>query len=210
MSKTEVNSLELFLTLNFNWQEENIGKGKIRFGINRGTLILTLTNCTSPYESRNFLKELEQEVLVETETKNSNNEKKSFSGSLSLSPNPKEIKFQTGLGVDGQHNREENHKFKTTALQVSGKGSENNPKWDFEVKDGNLCLKRSIVKKILAILEITQTPCIIEAIFVTSLNNLEIEGIEGTLFKKISPNQRGIIRKFLVWRFLENQIRDYL
>ncbi|MGL4499123.1 MAG: hypothetical protein ACRCU2_08675 [Planktothrix sp.] len=211
MSKSEVKSLNLFLTLNFNWQEEKIWKGKIRFGINKGTLSLTLINCISPYESRNFLGKLDEEFSVETETKNSNNYKASLSGSGSLSPNPKEIKFQTGLGVEGQYNREENHKFKTTARQISGKGSENNPKWDFEVKDDNPCLKGSIERNILTNLKINDNSCIIEAIFTADKESLSIEGINGIWGNtKISKNKTAIITEFVLHVILKPKLHPYL
>ncbi|MCT7992446.1 hypothetical protein [Laspinema olomoucense] len=209
MNKTEVNSLELFLTLNFSLQkEEEIFSSKIQFGIKTGTLRLTLTNCTSPYEARHFIQELQPEILLERETKYSDNYKTSLNSSLS----PTDIKAQ--VGSDSQQHKEEVNKFKTTICQVSSTGSENNPAWDFQVGNGNSCLRGKIGKEgekpLLATLKINNTPCLIEAIFTTE--KLNIEGVKGMMWdnKKISNNRTAIIAEAYLQRRLGPKFQPYL
>ncbi|MGL4498655.1 MAG: hypothetical protein ACRCU2_06290 [Planktothrix sp.] len=202
--KKEVKSLQLFLTLNFSWQEEKISGGIIRFGIDRGTLSLNLSNCSSLYQFRNFVKKLEEEILIEKQNKYSDNQKNSLNSSISAT----EVKSQ--IGLDSQRHREEINKLKTTVCQVSGKGAENNPSWNFEVKDGSPYLIGGIFKEVLARLEIDSNPCVIEAVFTTSIKNLYIEGVDGIWPTKISRNKKAIIEKFLVRRLLEPKTQPYV
>ncbi|MCT7968932.1 hypothetical protein NG799_21715 [Laspinema sp. D1] len=204
--KKEVKSLNLFLTLNFNWQEEEIKGGTIRFGVKKGTLKITLNNCTSAYKSRKFVKKLESDIEVETVIKDANEHKISPSISISL----KEI-LKGQMGLESKHNREESHKFKTTVCQISAKGSENKPTWDFVVEDGHPCLIGGIVGETLAELEITDNPCMIEAGFATSSKNISVENVDGIVLKNLSQNKRKTLEEILIKKFvLNSKTQPYL
>lgn len=202
--KTEVNSLELFLTLNFNWQEENIYGGTIRFGIKRGTLKITLTNCRSLIEHRKLGKKLETKIVVDTEIKEVKNNKKLSSLSISLK------EFVKGqLGFESQNGKEKTQKFETTKCQVSTKGSPDKPSWDFGVEDDSPCLIGAI-EEILATLEVTPNPCTstIEARFTTFSKHISVEHLDGIVLQNFGQDirQSQNKRKTLDEVFIKNVV----
>ncbi|NER39028.1 MAG: hypothetical protein F6J93_34585 [Oscillatoria sp. SIO1A7] len=200
----QTKAIELFLTVSFNEQEEKILGGAIRFGIKRGTLSLALTNCRSPYENRGLNDILQHNLLLERYKRSSNEEKRS--SGFSISPNKISAKIDSEL----EKALERTDKIKFDTHQVSTKGSEANPIWDFQVKTGEPCLKGTIPKEVLAILTVDDVPCKIEATFTASLRELHIEGIEGLWPGEISRNKMAVMERWIVRHFLEPKLEPYL
>lgn len=199
-----IKAIELLLTISFNEQEEKILFGKIRFGIKRGSLNLALTNCKSLYENRSFNDELQPNVPVQREDKSSKKQKQSYASSSS----PKGLGAK--IGSEREESRERTDKINFNMSQVSTKGDEANPKWDFKVKTGKPYLEGTIVKEALATLAVDAVPCKIEATFTASLRELYIEGIEGIWPDKISDNKKAVIERWIVRNFLEPKFKPYL
>ncbi|MGL4501648.1 MAG: hypothetical protein ACRCU2_21440 [Planktothrix sp.] len=196
--------IQLLVTLSFNQQEEKIGFGTIRFGIKRGSLFLKLDDCLIPYEYRNLNDEFQTNFQIERQIKSSNKNKTSSNSSLAL----QEIKAQ--VGSDREEISEETNSLKFNTYQVSTKGSENSPVWDFEVKTGEPCIKGTITKKELAKIEIKNIPCSVNAVFTAPVREVYLEGVDGIWISEISRNKRAILERRIIKNYLHPKFQPYL
>jgi len=196
--------IALKLTLSLNTQEEQLPGGKIRFGITQGTLRLQLTNCKSPYERRFFKRPLQPKLQIEQQTRTSRVRKRT--NSSSIKPNEAEAK----LGSDREERNEDTQKIILDVYQIDTKGNEDYPCWEFRVKTGEPCLQGVLEQEPLAGIEVSETPCQIEARFTTSERYLYFEGVGGIWPSDISPNKMAILEKLIFSKILYSRFNPYL
>ncbi|MGL4503822.1 MAG: hypothetical protein ACRCU2_32475 [Planktothrix sp.] len=196
--------IQILITLSFNQQEEKLSLGKIRFGIRRGSLSLQLENGLVPYEHRNFNDEFQTDFQITRQIKSSDKIKKLFNLLFGV----KETKGQIGSEIE--ESSEETDSLKFDIHQISTKGSEDFPAWDFEVKTGEPYIKGTITKKELAKIDIQDIPCSINAIFTVSLGEIFIERVDGLWSKKIDRNQEIILDRLIILHLLKPKLQPYL
>lgn len=182
----------LALSISFNEETMSIGNGEIRLGIRRGELKLTLEKCKIPLRKRilgasseiSFLKEQESSITNES----SQGLKGSFSGSSS--------------GISGEISSKKinssKEKFQVNVPQVTTTGSSQSPAWIFQAKTGDTSLKEFYKDLELGLLEISESPCYVEALFTVSNKDLYVSGVSGFWPEKISANKLAVIERLLV------------
>jgi hypothetical protein len=196
--------ISLHLLINFSAQWQSLGVGRIKFGLKGGELKLKLTNCKIPYEDRRFVQPLDVSVQKERQDQKGNKTKTSIEPSW----NDGKAKAKVKLGTEQTENRAD--KFQITPYQISSKGSEVNPIWEFKVETGEPFLEGTLGKEELGILTVSDKPCFIEATFEVSQRDVEFIEAEGLWLKNIIPEQRTALDIALVKRLLKHKLTPYL
>ena len=200
-----VQQIELYVTLNFNEQWEELPAGRIKFGIRRGELRLTLENGRIPYENREWNDTFDLSISKERQTREA--EKKKGSGKASAASGG-ELKAEKTASLE--NTAETTDKFQFSVAQVTTKGSEEEPGWDFEEKTGEQVLKGTISNQKLAAVEVNGKPCTIKATFGVSERDIYVSGAEGLWRSDISRNKKAIIERLFVLRRLKSKFNPYV
>ena len=121
------NKIDLHFTISFNQQWQDIGMGRVKFGIRGGELRLKLNKGNKiPYKSRNFNDFLLVATDSEVEIKQGRESISGVGASLATD--------KAGLTAKGEENQtaSRQEKFHKTTSYISTKGSEEEPIWVFE------------------------------------------------------------------------------
>lgn len=200
--------IELYLTINFNEQWENIIGGRVKFGLKGGELRLKLKNGTIPYESRELTGSLElslQKKRVEQEGNKAQTEIEAvFSDVVATPAAGVKTKMKT---EQTQGKTDEIHFF---VCQVTTKGDEEKPAWAFAVETGQLVLKGLLKQALLGTVNVKAKPCWIEATLEVSKRDIYITDAEGLWPPDISRNKRAVLERLIAWRLLESRFQPYL
>lgn len=196
--------IDLNLTINFNEQWEALKGGRVKFGLKGGELRLKLENSKSPYEFRKFTRLLTVELIMGRDTTGSYK----TTGSAGLSVEKEKAGVSTNFSAEEQYGATD--KFQFTTCQVTTKGSEENPIWDFRVKTGEPVLIGSLTNSKLATLSVTKKPCCVEATFEISKRDVYISEGEGLYPDNISRNKRAWIEREIALWLLETKLNPYM
>lgn len=171
----------VFTTLNFNEGEEEIDGVRFRFCLKGGELWLRMDNGRLPIENRSYGQITS--VLPETKTiQTGSKHQKKFEGSLKdivLSPI---LMFQGSItattGEEITNSTSESHRY-IPICRVTTKDyrdDDKNPIWCFEPNNKESCMKDTMPKILIGLLEVDKEPCEVEAKFmVTAEKYIEIE-----------------------------------
>ncbi len=165
-------SLELYLTINFNEQWEYLLGGRVKFGLRGGELRLILQNGTISLNARELHTTLELTIQKERSQQTSQESKIGIEASLG------EKSTLKGTAED-KTTAATSDKFTFTSAQVSTKGDKGNPAWVFEIATGESVLKGLLKNAKLATLTVTGQPCEVVATFEVSLRDVRITDGEG-------------------------------
>ncbi|WP_139240688.1 hypothetical protein [Geitlerinema sp. PCC 9228] len=201
--------IELNLTLAFGEQSQKLPAGEVSFGIKAGELRLTLKNGFIPYRKRELNNDIfELSIPKERQTSKSGKKKGSVKASAA---NSGELKGETIASREDI--TETKDKFKFRSPQITTKGSEENPAWEFEIKTGEPCIKGDIQNKKLAtvIVKEQRQPCEIEATFQVSGRDIYISKGEGLWPSHITNRKTAIIEKYFIYYCkIKPKIKPYL
>jgi hypothetical protein len=198
-SKQPSNQIELHLTIQFNEQWCKLLAGRVKFGIKGGELRLKLDNGKIPPDSRDLCGSFNLEVPIKRGRKDAKEDKASF-----------EIGSKGGKCSDDHKETSENvDEFEFIAFQVTTKGSDTEPAWVFEEKQGERVLKCLLKETKLATMSVTAKPCVVRAKFEVSAKDFQLTDAEG-LWSNLSPVRRTTVNEFLVRCFLKEKIQPYL
>jgi hypothetical protein len=188
-SATDTPHIDIYLTLNFNEHWEPLLNGRVKFGLQGGTLKLKLENCELPLTSRQL------------------------TGSFNLlSPQPANI-LETSLSAKetetgNQLSTDKINHQPVTNCHVTTTGSDTNPAWVFATEPGEIILKGLLTSTKIG--HFPTQPCRIQATFEVEKEDIHLTDIEGLWKHDITPNQHAVLERILVIYLLETKLKPEL
>lgn len=207
-----INQIDLYLTINFNEQWQNIIGGRVKLGLKGGELRLKLHNGTMPYETRGLTGSLAFSV---EKTRQEQAGRKTQSGIKAELSNVAVVpawaaKAEIKASAGTEQTQEVTDEFQFTSCQITTKGSEDNPAWAFAVKTGEPVLKGLLKNALLGTLNVKAKPCTVKATFEVSQQDIYITDAEGLWSSDISRNKRAVLERAIALRLLQSKFQPYL
>jgi hypothetical protein len=191
----------LYLTINFYEQEELIVGGRVRFGLKRGELRLSLTNAKMKMKDRMLGAPLEMSVSKEL-TRESGQEFQQ-GGSLSMS----EKGILPGVSLSSKTNEKFLEKETSVTYKVFTKGKAESPSWDFMEIASNTPLKGNCRDVLLGTLSIEQEGVWrARLVFDFSEGDVYINGSGGFWNDTIDRSRLAIIERLIVKHLLKDRL----
>lgn len=205
-SSPEKERLDLYLTIQFNeqWEQLPLHSGRVKFGLKGGELRLKLENSKMPLVSRELSKAFELSLEKEIQQQESNEDASELETVIANGKYEAKAKLGEKIGT------KKTERFKVTSCQVTTKGSEENPAWAFEVKNGEPVLKGLLKEAKLGTLDVTQKPCSLIATFEVSKRDVYLTDATGILSPEVSREKRAVLDRKLALIFLERKLSPYL
>ncbi|WP_377478500.1 MAG: pentapeptide repeat-containing protein [Microcoleus anatoxicus] len=196
-SATELQHLNLYLSINFNEHWQPLLGGRVKFGLQGGTLKLNLKNCEIPLASRQLVGDLNLDAAVETQPIQNSIE-------ILVAENLPEIRDDQNPNKIAQQIDETDG----TSCHVSTIGDDTSPAWVFELERGKPVLKGLLTSAKLG--EITATNYRIDATFEVTKEDIHITDAEGLWPHDITPNQHSVLERILTVHLQANQLQPAL
>ncbi|MGI0489472.1 hypothetical protein ACN4EK_29000 [Pantanalinema rosaneae CENA516] len=196
--------INLKLTINFNEQWEELPGGRVRFGLTSGELRLGIHNGRVAYGSRTLNDNLETVLNISRVEKNAVVSKQGITFGTDKQGTTGNLTKSLDRTV------ETTDTFQVRSYQVTTKGSEEDPVWDFAVKTSDPVLKGTLIQENLALVDILQRPCYIKATFETSIRHIFITDVEGFWSGKISREKRIVLDKLIILSLLKPKLKPYI
>ncbi|NET61215.1 MAG: hypothetical protein F6K47_35335 [Symploca sp. SIO2E6] len=208
---TQMQQINLQLTIQFSEQWECLGEGRIKFGLKGGELRLKLENSEIPYESRTLAGYTGLSLLQNQQLSPSSKQSKGI-GIRERAKNIffKRVKLDEESSVVAESTSSSTNHCPISLCHITSKISEDHPVWVFEEERDELVLTGSLTKVNLATLNILALPCRVEATFEVSHRNVCLTDAEGLWSPDISRNKKAVLDKLIVQRLLEPKIKSYL
>lgn len=175
---TATKHLDLYVSLNFNEHWQPLLDGRVKFGLQSGTLKLNLANTEIPLKTSQLV------------------------GDFQLLPIEEAPEHQRGDGPSDGENTEETD---CTFCHVFIMGDETKPVWKFEVRRGKPLLKGLL--KTVKIGELLATNFQVEAVFEVAKEDIYITDAEGLWPHDITPNQHSVLERILTLYLATNTIQ---
>jgi hypothetical protein len=182
----QTQQLDIHLSLNFNEHWEPLLGGRVKFGLQGGTLKLNLENCEIPVASRQLV------------------------GDFELSPIDSSTEI---LSTESQRKVRDNEKVEKiqetdcTFCHVSTIGDDTKPAWIFSLKRGKPVLKGLL--KSVKLGEFPAKPLRIAAAFEVAKEDIYLTNAEGLWPHDITPNQHSVLERILTV-YLANKLQPAL
>jgi hypothetical protein len=182
----QTQQLDIHLSLNFNEHWEPLLGGRVKFGLQGGTLKLNLENCEIPVASRQLV------------------------GDFELSPIDSSTEI---LSTESQRKVRDNEKVEKiqetdcTFCHVSTIGDDTKPAWIFSLKRGKPVLKGLL--KSVKLGEFPAKPLRIAAAFEVAKEDIYLTDAEGLWPHDITPNQHSVLERILTV-YLANKLQPAL
>jgi len=203
--------IELLLTINFNEQWEDVGIGRVKFGLSGGELRLHLENGRIPYDHRHLKGKLALTIEKQRQDKVSHKAQHASKGSLSVTATAvAEPKLTAEASTSQEAAQERAETYPITACQVTTKGTETEPAWVFEVKTGDPILKGTLTHQDLATLLATASDWQLQATFAVPLQDVRITAGEGLWLQNLTPEKREALDIALAKLLLKRKLKPYL
>ncbi|MEG5059263.1 pentapeptide repeat-containing protein [Microcoleus sp. A2-C5] len=182
----QTQQLDIHLSLNFNEHWEPLLGGRVKFGLQGGTLQLNLENCEIPVASRQLV------------------------GDFKLSPiqSTTEVLLTESLReVSDSENLEKIQETDCTFCDISTIGDDTKPAWIFTLKRGKPVLKGLL--KSVKIANFPAKPLRITATFEVAKEDIYLTDAEGLWPHDITPNQHSVLARVLTV-YLANKLQPAL
>jgi len=194
---TETQHLDLYLSLNFNEHWEPLLGGRVKFGLQGGTLKLNLENSEMPLAARQLVGDVQ---LSPTETTQEiQSSAKASSAEVLLTENQRSVRESA---------QEKIAKNDSTLCHVSTIGDATKPAWSFAIEGGQPVLKGLLKSAKLG--ELAAKPLRIEAVFEVAKQDIYLTDAEGLWPHEITPNQHSILGRILTVYLQKNQLQPDL
>lgn len=190
---TDTQHLDLYASLNFNEHWEPLLGGRVKFGLQGGTLRLNLENGEIPLASRQLFGFFNL-LPIEKAQQNQSLEE------VSLTENQP--------GVRDKQPQKKSAETDCNSCHVSTLGDDASPVWRFELERGKTVLKGLLQSLNLG--EVPAQPCRIEAVFEVFKEDIYITDTEGLWLHDITPNQHSILEKILSVYLQANKLQSAL
>ncbi|WP_293363473.1 pentapeptide repeat-containing protein [Microcoleus sp. CAWBG52] len=182
----QTQQLDIHLSLNFNEHWEPLLGGRVKFGLQGGTLKLNLENCEIPVASRQLVGDFELSPI------DSSTEVLSTESQPEVRDNEKAEKIQ---------------ETDCTFCHVSTIGDDTKPAWIFSLKRGKPVLKGLL--KSVKLGEFPAKPLRIAAAFEVVKEDIYLTDAEGLWPHDITPNQHSVLERILTV-YLVNKLQPAL
>ena len=204
--RTKTNQYDLYLTLNFSEQWEQLSGGRIKFGVKAGELRLKLENAKIPYELRYLNDPFELSFEKERQRQEGYKTQCVAEGSWDGSKTGAKANFST------EQTESSTDKFHLVVCQVETKGTPEEPAWSFQVETGEPVLRGSLIKTKLATIEVIapEKSWSCEATFNISSRDVKITGGEGAWMKDLIPQKREPLDITLAKMLLKPKLKSPL
>ncbi|XZN92572.1 MAG: pentapeptide repeat-containing protein [Microcoleus sp.] len=179
---TATQHLDLYVSLNFNEHWQPLLGGRVKFGLQSGTLKLNFTNTEISLGACQLVGDFKLLPIAEKAPENQRDE--------------------------GAIAHEETDETDYTFCHVSLMGDESKPAWKLEVKRGKPILKGLL--KSAKIGELTAPQFRIEAVFEVAKEDIYVTDAEGLWPHDITPNQHSILERILTLYLATNQLQPAL
>jgi Pentapeptide repeats (8 copies) len=182
----QTQQLDIHLSLNFNEHWEPLLGGRVKFGLQGGTLKLNLENCEIPVASRQLV------------------------GDFELSPIDSSIEVLSTESEGEVRDNEKAEKLQETECtlcHVSTIGDDTKPAWIFSLKRGKPVLKGLL--KSVKLGELPAKPLRIAAAFEVTKEDIYLTDAEGLWPHDITPNQHSVLERILTV-YLANKLQPAL
>lgn len=200
LSNQPPRSVDLYLDIQFNEQWYEVLGGRIKFGINGGELRLKIKGGKVSLDSRSLCSLLKLDVPIVRKKKATEKAKVGFKlGSR-----------EGDFSGEYEETNENTDEVEFTTCQVTTKGSDREPAWVFEEKQGEPVLKGLLKKTKLATLSMTEKPCIVLATFEVSSRDIQLTAFEGIVQIEIIPEKRATLDRYFAKLLLKKQMQPYL
>lgn len=197
--------LEVLLSIQFNESLESLPSGNIRFGLKRGELRLHAKGCKMPIERRE-LGTLLVNSIQKLRSEQSGYEKQN---SLDTSVGKDKLGFSGKKALKKTSNLTD--EYQLNVGQVTKKGDDVTPGWEFEVQTGESCLKADIQRELLGVLDIEMLSCSLTATFNASLiEDLYIVSEASSWLRNISKLKLAFLSRILAKHFLEEKLSSHI
>jgi uncharacterized protein YjbI with pentapeptide repeats len=183
----QTQQLDIHLSLNFNEHWEPLLGGRVKFGLQGGTLKLNLENCEIPVASRLLVGDF-QLSLIESNT------------GVLLTESQREA------GDSGK--AEKNPETDCTFCHVSTIGDDTTPAWIFALERGKPVLKGLL--KSVKLGEFAAKPLRIAAAFEVAKEDIYLTDAEGLWPHDITPNQHSVLERILTVYLQANKLQPAL
>jgi uncharacterized protein YjbI with pentapeptide repeats len=177
---TDIQQLDLYVSLNFNEHWEPLLGGRVKFGLQGGTLRLNLENCEIPLASRQLVGSFNLLPIEEAQQNQSCTE-------VSL------IEIQPKIRDSQQPKK--SAETDCNSCHISTLGDDTSPVWIFELERG-----KSVLKGLLQSVKLGELPaksCRIEAVFEVFKEDIYLTDTEGLWLHDITPNQHSVLERIL-------------
>lgn len=204
--RPKTNKYDLYLTLNFSEQWEQLFGGRIKFGVKAGELRLKLENAKIPYELRYLNDPFELSFEKERQRQEGYKTQRVAEGSWDGSKTGAKANFNT------EQTEGSTDKFHLVVCQVETKGALEEPAWNFRVETGEQVLRGSLIRTKLATIEViaSEKPWSCEATFNISSRDVKITGGEGAWLKDMIPEKREALDIALAKLLLKHKLTSPL
>jgi hypothetical protein len=196
--------IKLYLTLQFNEQEQPLSVGCLKFGLTGGELKLRVENGVISLASPGLNRAFE---LSGTQGRQ-NQEGNDATSGVTVSFKEKKPAIQGSLGTQKIAEKAEQNPLSIS--QVSTQSLQENFTWSVFADQHNSILQGSLQPTLLGTLKVTAKPCRVEAIFSVSPQDICITDATGLLPHEISKKKRVVLERAFVRRLLKRKLKTYL
>jgi len=189
----QTQQLDIHLSLNFNEHWEPLLGGRIKFGLQGGTLKLNLENCEIPVASRQLVGDFQLSPIEETQAMQS-------SAEVLLTENSR--------GVLDSDNAEKTKETDCTFCHISTIGDDTTPAWIFTLERGKTVLKGLLKSAKMG--EFTANQLRIAAAFEVAKEDIYLTDAEGLWPHEITPNQHSVVERILTVYLQANKLQPAL
>jgi Pentapeptide repeats (9 copies) len=180
----QTQQLDIHLSLNFNEHWEPLLGGRVKFGLQGGTLKLNLENCEIPVASRQLV------------------------GDFQLSPiqsSTEVLLTESQRVVPDSEKAEKSPETDCTFCHISTIGDETKPAWIFSLERGKPVLKGLLKSAKLG--EFAAKPLRIAATFEVAKEDIYLTDAEGLWPHDITPNQHSVLERILTVYLQANKLK---
>ncbi|MEG3844082.1 pentapeptide repeat-containing protein [Microcoleus sp. herbarium14] len=189
----QTQQLEIHLSLNFNEHWEPLLGGRVKFGLQGGTLKLNLENCELPVASRQLVGDFKLSPIEETKL---------------IQSSPEVLLTESQRGVQGGENAEKIKETDSTFCHVSTVGDDTKPAWIFASEPGNPVFKGWLKSAKMG--EFAAQELRIAAAFEVAKEDIYITDAEGLWPHDITPNQHSVLERILTVYLQANKLQPAL
>ncbi len=186
----QAQQLDIHLSLNFNEHWEPILGGRVKFGLQGGTLKLNLENCEIPVASRQLVGSFKLSPIEETQLIKSSSE-------VLLTENLR--------GVRDSHHAEKINETDCTFCHISTIGDDTKPAWIFALEEGKSVLKGLLKSAKLGQFSAQQLR--MKATFEVAKEDIYLTDAEGLWPHDITPNQHSVLARILTVYLQKNKLQ---
>ena len=196
--------IRLYLTLQFNEQEQQLPSGRLKFGLKGGKLTLKLENerisLASPILNGLFALSGQQD--------RQNQEGSDSQSYVTVYLGEKKPGVKASLSTQKIAGKIDHSQLPVS--QISPQSSQKNPTWVFVGENDNSILKGLFQRTLLGTLNVTAKPCRVEAMFCVLPHDIKITDTAGLLPHGISEKKRVVIERAIARRLVKSKMNPYL